>query len=421
VQDSLPVSDALELHPTERTLGDAELLLSGALAPADGFGAVVPMPRELADAFASADRVVLLDAEGTAVAEVLPDGRLSARSRPAAGAFRSLHRAPSQLPPPTGARVGVLLDRPLLAAEVAALAELGEDAEVLLVARTVDPQLPPEVLVRSLLAAAAQVPQSQVLALPFGPRDDDADDAALAALLLRAYQAEPVPVLAPPSAWTAVRHALDTDDEQALAALDPATRQVLRHWRPPRARRGLVVFFTGLSGSGKSTVSRALADRLHETDRTLTVLDGDVARRTLSSGLGFSRADRDLNVTRLGWVAAEVARHGGVAVLAPIAPFAATRAEVRQMVEATGDLVLVWVSTPLEECERRDRKGLYARARAGEIPDFTGISSPYEQPDDADVVVDTTGRSVEDALAPVWQHLVAGGWVVPAAATDAAR
>jgi sulfate adenylyltransferase len=112
-------------------------------------------------------------------------------------------------------------------------------------------------------------------------------------------------------------------------------------------------------------------------------------------------------------VAAEVARHGGVAVLAPIAPFAATRAEVRQMVEATGDLVLVWVSTPLEECERRDRKGLYARARAGEIPDFTGISSPYEPPDDADVVIDTTDVSVDEALAQVWQHLVAGGWVEP--------
>jgi sulfate adenylyltransferase len=145
----------------------------------------------------------------------------------------------------------------------------------------------------------------------------------------------------------------------------------------------------------------------------VTVLDGDVARRTLSSGLGFSRADRDLNIRRLGWVAAEVARHGGVAVLAPIAPFAATRAEVRQMVEATGDLVLVWVSTPLEECERRDRKGLYARARAGEISDFTGISSPYEQPDDADVVVDTTDLSVDDAVEQVWQHLVSGGWVVP--------
>jgi sulfate adenylyltransferase len=174
------------------------------------------------------------------------------------------------------------------------------------------------------------------------------------------------------------------------------------------------VFFTGLSGSGKSTVARALVDRLHETDRTVTLLDGDVARRMLSSGLGFSRDDRDTNIRRLGWVGAEVARHGGIAVLAPIAPFAATRAEVRRMVEAVGDLVLVWVSTPLEECERRDRKGLYARARRGEIPDFTGISSPYEAPDDADLVIDTTHVSIDEAAERVWRHLVEGGWVTEA-------
>jgi sulfate adenylyltransferase len=411
MKDSPTVSDALELHPTARALGDVELVLSGALAP--GFGEALPLPPDIADALTRADRVVLLDAEGSAVAEVSADGRVTARARPAAGAFRAFHRTPSEVPPPTGPRVGVLLDRPLLAAEVAALAELGEDAEVLLVARTVAPQVPADVLVRALLAAAAQVPQAQVLALPFATRDDSDHDAALGATLLRAYRADPVDVLAPAQDWAAARRALDTDDEAGLATLDPATRAVLRHWRPPRAQRGLVVFFTGLSGSGKSTVSRALVDRLHETDRTVTVLDGDVARRTLSSGLGFSRADRDLNIRRLGWVAAEVARHGGVAVLAPIAPFAATRAEVRQMVEATGDLVLVWVSTPLAECERRDRKGLYARARAGEIPDFTGISSPYEQPTDADVVIDTTDLSVEDALAQVWQHLVGGGWVEP--------
>jgi sulfate adenylyltransferase len=394
-----------------RTLGDVELVLSGALAPAEGFGEALPLPPELADALAGTDRLVLLDAEGTAVADVLADGRVRARARPAAGAFRALHRTPSEVPPPPGPRVGVLLDRPLLAAEVAALAELGEDAEVLLVARTVAPQVPPDVLVRALLAAAAQVPQAQVLALPFGLRDDADHDAALGATLLRAYRAEPVDVLAPAQHWSAVRRALDTDDEAGLAALDPATRRVLRHWRPPRARRGLVVFFTGLSGSGKSTVSRALVDRLHETDRTVTVLDGDVARRTLSSGLGFTPADRDRNIRRLGWVAAEVARHGGVAVLAPIAPFAATRTEVRRMVEATGDLVLVWVSTPLHECERRDRKGLYARARAGEIPDFTGISSPYEEPDDADLVIDTTDLAVDEAVEQVWRVLRSGGWV----------
>jgi len=134
----------------------------------------------------------------------------------------------------------------------------------------------------------------------------------------------------------------------------------------------------------------------------VTSLDGDVVRRHLSAGLGFSREDRETNILRIGWVAAEIARHRGIAICSPIAPFDQTRREVRAMVEsAGGDFVLVHVATPLEECERRDRKGLYARARAGEIPDFTGISSPYEEPEDAAVRVDTTGRTIEDALADV--------------------
>jgi len=167
--------------------------------------------------------------------------------------------------------------------------------------------------------------------------------------------------------------------------------------------RGVVVFFTGLSGSGKSTLARALTDRiLEQGDRTVTSLDGDVVRRNLSAGLSFSKEDRETNIRRIGWVAAEIARHGGVAICSPIAPFDATRKAVRQLVaDAGGDFVLIHVATPLEECERRDRKGLYAKARAGEIPEFTGISSPYEVPGDATVVVDTTGRSVEDALGDV--------------------
>ena len=170
---------------------------------------------------------------------------------------------------------------------------------------------------------------------------------------------------------------------------------VARHRRAP-ADRGLVLFFTGLSGSGKSTVARAVAERL-EADRRVTLLDGDRVRRLLSSGLGFSRADRDTNVARIGFVAAEIARHGGIAVCAPIAPYASTRAAVRLMAaEADATFVLVHVATPLAECERRDRKGLYAKARAGLIPEFTGISDPYEEPDDADLVLDTTGRDVAD-------------------------
>ncbi len=159
-----------------------------------------------------------------------------------------------------------------------------------------------------------------------------------------------------------------------------------------------MLFFTGLSGSGKSTVAQAVIDALLEAgERTVTSLDGDVVRRNLSAGLTFSREDRETNIRRIGWVAAEISRHGGVAVCSPIAPFDATRQDVRAMTDAAGGaFFLVHVATPLEECERRDRKGLYAKARRGEIPDFTGISSPYEEPADADLRIDTTGRTIED-------------------------
>ena len=299
-----------------------------------------------------------------------------------------------------------------MAPEVSALAEVAEDGPVVLLVRSVDPLVPVDVLIKASLAAASLIPNAQVVTVPYARRHEAADDAALGSVVMHNFGVRPVEVLVGAAAWEAASDALDSGDDAALAeTFDPATLAVLRRWRPPRRERGLVVFFTGLSGSGKSTVARGLVDRLHETDRSLTVLDGDVARRMLSSGLGFSREDRDTNIRRLGWVAAEVARHGGIAVLAPIAPFAATRAEVRRMVEANGDLVLVWISTPLEECERRDRKGLYAKARRGEIPDFTGISSPYEAPEDADLVIDTTDMSIEDAVDEVFDCLVDGGWI----------
>ena len=144
----------------------------------------------------------------------------------------------------------------------------------------------------------------------------------------------------------------------------------------------------------------------------MTSLDGDVVRRNLSAGLTFSKEDRETNIRRIGWVAAEIARHGGVAVVSPIAPFDETRQQVRAMVDdAGGAFFLVHVATPLEECERRDRKGLYAKARRGEIPEFTGISSPYEEPQDADVRVDTTGRTIEDALDDVLVALRDAGYL----------
>jgi len=186
----------------------------------------------------------------------------------------------------------------------------------------------------------------------------------------------------------------------------------LRRARPPRRERGLVVFFTGLSGSGKSTIARGLAEVLAERgDRTVSLLDGDHVRQLLSAGLTFSRADRDLNIARIGFVAAEIARHGGIAICAPIAPYAQARAVARNMVTEVGDFLLVYVSTPVEVCEARDRKGLYAKARAGLIKGFTGVSDPYEEPRDADLVIDTSTMTRAEAVSAVLKLLVNGGWL----------
>jgi sulfate adenylyltransferase len=186
----------------------------------------------------------------------------------------------------------------------------------------------------------------------------------------------------------------------------------LRRARPPRAERGVAIFFTGLSGSGKSTIARGLAEALIERgDRTVSLLDGDHVRQLLSAGLTFSRADRDLNIARIGYVAAEVARHGGIAICAPIAPYAQARSVARKLVTEVGDFLLIYVSTPVEVCEARDRKGLYAKARAGLIKGFTGVDDPYEEPRDADLVLDTSAMTRDDAVSAVLKLLVTGGWL----------
>ncbi len=195
----------------------------------------------------------------------------------------------------------------------------------------------------------------------------------------------------------------------------PAVAAELVRAQPPRAERGLTVMFTGLSGSGKSTVAGLLVCRLLERgDRRVTLLDGDVVRLHLSRGLGFSREDRNTNVARIGFVAAAVTAAGGTAVCAPIAPYDTVRRQVRTMVEDSGGgFVLVHVATPLEICEARDRKGLYAKARAGIIPTFTGVSDPYEEPADAEIVIDTTQTSSQDAVQTILDHLHAHGWLMP--------
>ena len=192
----------------------------------------------------------------------------------------------------------------------------------------------------------------------------------------------------------------------------PEVVSELRKTSRARIDQGFTVFFTGLSGSGKSTIANALMVKLLERGgRSLTLLDGDIVRRNLSKGLGFSKEDRDTNIIRIGYVASEITKAGGIAVCAPIAPYAGPRAANREAISAVGGYMLVHVATPLEVCEQRDRKGLYAKARAGIIKEFTGISDPYEVPTDAEVVVQTTEVSADEAAETIVQYLIAEGYL----------
>lgn len=177
----------------------------------------------------------------------------------------------------------------------------------------------------------------------------------------------------------------------------PEVVEELRRTRPAKAKQGFTVFFTGLSGSGKSTIANAVMVKLMEMGgRPVTLLDGDIVRKNLSSELGFSKEHRDLNIRRIGYVASEITKNGGIALCAPIAPYTATRRAVREDIESYGSFIEVHVATSLEECERRDRKGLYKLAREGKIKEFTGISDPYEAPEKAELVLDTENVSVDN-------------------------
>lgn len=186
----------------------------------------------------------------------------------------------------------------------------------------------------------------------------------------------------------------------------------LRRRHPPRSKNGFTVFFTGLSGSGKSTVANVLRTKLLEAGgRSVTLLDGDIVRTNLSSELGFSKEHRDLNIQRIGFVASEITKGGGIALCAPIAPYAHVRTQNRELVSQYGGYVLVYVSTPLEVCESRDRKGLYAKARAGIIKEFTGVSDPYQVPEDADVILDTADITPDEAAQQVYLFLEKEGYI----------
>ena len=192
----------------------------------------------------------------------------------------------------------------------------------------------------------------------------------------------------------------------------PEVVQELRRSYPPRHKQGVTIFFTGLSGSGKSTIANVLMSKFLELGgRPVTLLDGDLVRKHLSSELGFSKEHRDINIRRIGYVASEITKNGGVAICAPIAPYDATRKHVREMIEPHGGFILVHIATPIETCEQRDRKGLYAKARAGILKEFTGISDPYEVPANAEVVINTADLSAEEAAQEIILHLEREGFI----------
>ena len=377
---------------------------SGALTPLTGFNepgspVTLTLPDDVLAAAAESGQVELVDPEGLPLARVtIADDEqgwpVEVLSHPQFGPFRRLYLTPAQVREQYAGRTFVPVTDALTDEQLREIHGFGPTVLLALVGHGT-PDLSPTALLRATLLVA-DVVDAAVVAVPLASHGDPQVDHDLGVQVVSNYAGDD-PV-----------EGLGEGGELPLELVEIVERD-----QPDPADQGLVLFFTGLSGSGKSTLAQALMDRILERgERTLTSLDGDVVRRNLSAGLTFSKADRETNIRRIGWVAAEISRHGGVAVCSPIAPFDETRQQVRQMVEdAGGAFFLVHVATPLEECERRDRKGLYAKARAGEIPEFTGISSPYEEPEDADVRVDTTGRTIDDALDDVLTALRDTGYL----------
>ena len=374
------------------------------------------------------------------------------------GVFPRLRRTPAQVRAalPEGRVLGVIVERPLHRPQIAQIAHAARaiGGHILLLIPVAAPGpdgWPVETLVRSVLAAADRMPPTDIVAVPLPNHHDEVRDALLRARVAENYGASHLlstsdnamsggglRVLVPRNLayetrdgqWRAsddipprfqrvaltsaeIDDLLDDGAELPEWHTPPSVARELMRARPPRRTRGCVVFFTGLSGSGKSTVARGIADALLEAgERTITLLDGDVVRRELSGGLTFSKTDRDINIRRIGWVAAEVARHGGMAICCPIAPYAAARATARATAQAAGaGFVLVHVATPLAVCEERDRKGLYAKARAGLIQGMTGVDDPYEEPTDAEITLDTTTTTIDEAVAFVMEQLAAEDWI----------
>lgn len=409
---------------TDDELDLLELALGGALAPAALAAALPGVPPE----------VVLTDAENTPLARLTAGGDAAVvlePLKPLAGAIGphwdgALRRPAREVRSDADGAdaLGLLVTEAPTHEDVETAATLAAGSRTVLLLVPVARRAPePGVvgapgLVRAALALAGTLAERTgarvvTAVVPWPGQGGPAQGEAGATLadVAAAYGAARVETLAAhrsPQATQALAGLPRVHDEAVRALYPPASAAEVNRAAAGAHRRGAVVFFTGLSGSGKSTVARALAAQLDDDGLRTTLLDGDAVRHHLSKGLGFDRESRELNVERIGYVAALVAEHGGIAVAAPIAPFATGRARVRALAEDAGaHFVLVHVSTPLEVCEARDRKGFYARARAGEIAEFTGISSPYEEPADADVVIDTSHVPVEEAVRTVRAALAA--------------
>ncbi|MBN1173895.1 MAG: adenylyl-sulfate kinase [Micromonosporaceae bacterium] len=375
------------------------------------------------------------------------------------GPFQRLRLTPAKVRAslPQGRVLGVIADRPLHRPQLAQIARaartLAAYLVVLVPVGSPNPDgLAPEALVRCVLSARARMPEGTVVVLPLAAYRDEIRNAIIRARVAAAYgvthllslanstviSSTNLRILVPRDVaydgrdgqWRSLddvppRHRrLPLSTSEVSEFLDrgaplpewhtpPAVARELAHARPSRRRRGLVLFFTGLSGSGKSTIARGVSDTLLESgERTVTLLDGDIVRRHISARLGYSVEDKDTNVRNIGWAAAEIAKHGGVVLCCPIAPYEQSRAAARRYASAAGaGFILVHVSTPLTECERRDRKGLYAKARAGKLEGLTGVDERYDMPTDADLTIDTTDLPIGEAAGIVLSHLAKNGWI----------
>jgi sulfate adenylyltransferase len=209
-----------------------------------------------------------------------------------------------------------------------------------------------------------------------------------------------------------VRRRLENDLEIPEWFTYPEVVQELRRTYPPRSKQGFTIFFTGLSGSGKSTLAKVLVTKFMEMrDRPITLLDGDIVRKNLSSELTFTKEHRNLNITRIGFVASEITKNGGIAICAPIAPYEESRTRNRALISRYGGYIEVYLSTPLAVCEQRDRKGMYAKARAGIVKGFTGIDDPYEAPVNPELNIDTSTLTPEEGAQEILLYLAEQGYI----------